>query len=113
GDEHGEEVGEALGVGLAGEVGGALVGAYGLLKPCTRGLLVREGDERVLDVLKRLKHGRLVPCEELLLRRGLQLDVAADPTAREDRPGHARADGEGATLPVEEVRGADALETRG
>src|SRR5207245_8558768 len=70
------------------------------------------GDERDFDVLSRLQHHTLVRREQLLLRRRLELDVGPDPTALEDRPSDARADGERAALPVEEVGGADALEVR-
>src|SRR5207249_6982633 len=62
---------------------------------------------------ERLQHDALVGREELLLRRGLERDVGPDPTALEDRPRDARAEGEEPALPVEEVRAADALEARG
>ena len=71
---------------------------------------MREGDERVLDVLERLQHHALVRREQLLLRRRLERDVGPDAPALEDRPGDARCEGEEPALPVEEVRAADALQ---
>src|SRR5207244_9874587 len=76
------------------------------------GMRGRESDERVLAVRERLEQGCLVGREELVLRRGLERDVAPDPAAREDLPGDARGDREEPALPVEEVGGPDALEAR-
>src|SRR5207244_9222552 len=102
----------SLGVQVAGELCGAPVRAHRVLELIPGRLLVRERDERVLDVLERLQHGARVGRDELLLRRRLERDVGPDPTPLEDRPGDAPADGERAALPVEEVGGADALEVR-
>src|SRR6184192_3557162 len=55
-DEHGEEVREALTVQISGELGRPLIGPYGVLELRPRRLLVRERDERILDVLERLQH---------------------------------------------------------
>ena len=63
--------------------------------------------------MERLQHDALVGGDQLLLRLVLQRDVGADAAALEDRPGDARSEREQAALPVEEVRAADALETRG
>src|SRR5438552_1144083 len=112
GHEHGEEVGETLGVQVAGELRGAPVRAHRVLELVAGRLLVREGDERVLDVLERLQHDALVRREELLLRRRLERDVGPDAPALEDRPGVARGEGEEPALPVVEVRAAGALLAR-
>src|SRR5437867_10460 len=85
-DEHGEEVREALTVQISGELRRPLIRPYGVLELRPRRLLVRERNERVLDVLERLQHDALVRRQELLLRRGLKRDVGSDPTTLEDRP---------------------------
>src|SRR5262249_40858219 len=105
--EHGQEVGEAPNVELAGQGERDLTGVDGLCEPLLARMLLTVGAQRILGVLGRAENRLLVAREGCLLARFLNANIRADATAGEDRPDHLGPDRGESARASEHIRRID------